>query len=89
MLDLPPATLNPQATHDPCRNLADHALREAVRAPPLPDAHGLKRQPLKAAAPPERLEKRYTNSKQLDSSIGMLCRADQKVRQPIGWAIQL
>jgi hypothetical protein len=33
MLDLPPATLNPQATHDPCRNLADYALREAVRAP--------------------------------------------------------
>jgi hypothetical protein len=32
MLDLPPATLNPQATHDPCRNLADYALREAVRA---------------------------------------------------------
>ena len=32
MLDLPPATLNPRATHDPCRNLADYALREAVRA---------------------------------------------------------
>ena len=32
MLDLPPATLNPRATHDPCRNLADYALREAVRS---------------------------------------------------------
>lgn len=32
MLDLPPATLNPQATDDPRRNLADYALREAVCA---------------------------------------------------------
>lgn len=33
MLDLPPATLDTRATHDPCRNLADYALCEAVRAP--------------------------------------------------------